>query len=137
MNIAPRGNTIDGLAAATITARQALKITESGVNVLLTPCTADTDRCVGFALNDANEGEVVLVQVDGPVEFIANAALDASSDAGKFLTCAAAGEMAVAGAAKLHWLQWIPHARTMRVSNGDVAENQVGLGIIARGTTAA
>lgn len=137
MNIAPRGNTIDGLAAATITARQALKITESGASVLVTPCTADTDLCVGFALNDASAGEFVLVQVDGVVEFIATEALDASSDAGKFLTCGLAGEMALAGAAKKHWLQWVPLTRTMRVSNGDVAENQVGYGLIARGTTAA
>lgn len=137
MNIPPRGNTIDGLAAATIVARQALKQTESGTSVLLTPCTADTDKCIGFALNDANAGEAVLVQVDGVIEFIANAALDASSDLGKFLTCAAAGEMAVAGAGKLHWLQWVAQGSTMKKTNGDVAENGVGFGIIARGTTAA
>lgn len=137
MLITATGNTIQGAAAATITARQALKFAESGSDGLFTPCTADTDKCLGWALNDANTGEQVLVQVDGIPSFLAGGGLDASSNAGAFLTCGLAGKMYLAGAAKLHWLQWAPNGPSQTTTNCDVAIGGIGFGLVARGTTAA
>jgi hypothetical protein len=138
MNIAPNGNTMDGLANAAITAGQALKMVESAPDVQFTPCTADTDMLIGFALNDASAGEAVLVQIDGPVRFLAGGTFDATTDLGKRLTCGAAGKMVLAGAAKIHWLQWAPRGASIKApTTADVADGDLTYGKFCTGTTAA
>lgn len=132
-SITAKGNVASGTAGATITARQALKYAEDGNDTEVIPTAADTDECIGWALQDAAAGARVRYQVDGVVEFISSAGLDASSQAGKRLKCDADGEMTVAADAsnKKTYLRWAPQGPTMVSSNGDVAANGTGFGIFS------
>ena len=131
--IAANGNVASGTAAAAITARQALKFVEDGSAMEVTPTTADTDLCIGWALEDAAAGARLRYQTDGTVEFISSAALNATTDAGKMLKCDADGEMTVAADAsnKKTYLRWAPVSPTMVSSNGDVAANGIGFGVFS------
>lgn len=133
MALASGKSTFDFKAAAAVTARQALKLTESGSSVLVTPCTADTDFCIGWALGDAAIGEDVVVYHPGIVEFIAGEALDASSDAGKRLILGLAGRMYKAAGAsdKVTYLRWVPQNPSMVSSNGDVAAGGRAFGVFS------
>jgi len=131
--IVAKGNTESGTAAVAITARQALKFVEDGSNTEVTPTAADTDECIGWAIEDAAAGARVRYQTDGTVEFISSANLDASSQAGKRLKCDADGEMTVAADAsnKKTYLRWAPQGPTMVSSNGDVAAHGIGFGFFS------
>jgi len=132
--ITPHGHLASAVAGETITAGQALKLVSGVLNFT----DADTDLCVGWAVQDAVSGENVAYQVDGVVRFLAGEDLVAAGDdEGKLLMCGAAGRMFLATAAKRHYLQFIPEGATVANSTGNVATAEYGVAVYHTGTVAA
>lgn len=132
--ITAHGHLPSAIAGETIVKGMALKLVSGVLNFT----DADTDLCVGWAVQDAIAGENVAYQTDGNVEFIAGEDLTAAGDdEGKLLMVGANGRMFLVTAAKRYYLQWVPQGATCVSTTGDVATGGYGMARYHTGTAAA